>query len=570
MTAPPDPMDDSSDHADDKNVGLNRALLREFLRERVGFQFAIAVIDDDGARRDTVAELGRELAEEGIEWVVIDLRALPEDVVLLSEIRRRLEALGNRPAAVGVLGLEWHLDIPSGGIRDVTTTLLANANFQRDAFPALCPAPLLLWATSLSLPALPRLAPDLWHWRAATFDLCVDPPDTPWVDRLERMVPRPDEVWQAQPREELQRRVTLLRQVLDEIGPDGSLRRARLLVELAGVTELAGEYGIALQAAQEALEIATKEKDKRLRAVSLGCVARLKADQGFMDEALSLNEERLAIYGDIGDARSRAVALGDVARLKADRGFVDEALSLHKERLAIYRELDDVRSRAVSLNDIARLKANRGFVDEALSLHEETLAIFDELGDVRSRAATLGDIAHLKADRGFVDEALSLLEEMLAIFGELGDVRSRAVTLGDIARLKANRGFVDEALTLYQQKLAITERLGDLEGQANCWWSMAMLRLRKADVGEDEVNTAFEDLIFAYQTVKSIGHAGGIAAVGFDLARISARFGDYGKAREIGEESLVLFTQLHIPKMPEAVRKFLDSLPPSDAEASAP
>ncbi|MFX7302959.1 hypothetical protein ABTI84_19735, partial [Acinetobacter baumannii] len=81
-------------------------------------------------REETVAELGRELAEEGIDWIVIDLRSLPEDVVLLSEIRHRLEPLAGRPAAVGVLGLEWHLDIASGGIRDTSTTLLANANFQ--------------------------------------------------------------------------------------------------------------------------------------------------------------------------------------------------------------------------------------------------------------------------------------------------------------------------------------------------------------------------------------------------------------------------------------------------------
>lgn len=607
MTDPSGPADDHDDSGDVKNVALNRALLREFLKEQVGFQFAIAVVDDDRAREDTVAELGRELTEEGIDWIVIDLRSLPEDVVLLSEIRHRLEPLAGRPAAVGVLGLEWHLDIASGGIRDTTTTLLANANFQRDAFPDLCPVPLVLWATSLSLPALPKLIPDLWHWRVGTFDLCVDPPDTPWADRLERMVPRPDEQWQAQPKEELRRRIELLRQVLDEIGSDASLRRARLLIEFADVTEQAGENDQALKAALEALEIATKTDEAKLRAGALGYVARLKANRGFVDEALSLHKEALAIYDQLGNARSRAVTLGNIARLKAGRGQIDEALSLHEERLAIHEQLKDARSRAVTLGDIARLKAGRGYADEALSLHEERLAIFDEIEDVRGRAVALGDIARLKANRGFVDEAMSLHEERLAIYEQLGDVRFRAVALGDIARLMARRGLLNEALSLHEEKLAIIsdlgdvrsqavtlndiarlkagisvdealvlheaalaiyEQLGDLEGQANCRWSRAMLRLRKLSIGEG-LEEVLDDLRFAYQILREINRADGIASVGIDLAHVLAALRQYQEAREIAERSLGLYMQLHWTDASDAVRKFLASLPPPSPDSPA-
>ncbi|CAO3353270.1 tetratricopeptide repeat protein [Azospirillum melinis] len=566
MTDLSGPADESDDSGDVKNVALNRALLREFLKEQVGFQFAIAVIDDDRAREDTVAELGQELAEEGIDWIVIDLRTLPEDVVLLSEIRHRLEPLAGRPAAVGVLGLEWHLDIASGGIRDTTTTLLANANFQRDAFPELCPVPLVLWATSLSLPALPKLIPDLWHWRVGTFDLCLDPPDTPWADRLERMVPRPEKDWQAQPKEDMRRRIELLRQILDEIGPDGSLRRGRLLIEFADVLERGGENDLALVAAQEALEISTKQDATSLRAVALGYVARLKAGRGFVDEALALHEEQLAIFGDLGDTRSRAVILGDIARLKADRGFVDEALALHEEQLAIFGDLGDTRSRAVILGDIARLKADRGFVDEALALHEEQLAIFGDLGDTRSRAVALGDIARLKAGRGFVDEALALHEEQLAIFGDLGDMRSRAVALGDIAHLKADRGFVDEALALHKEQIAIFEKLGDLDGQANCRWSVAMLRIHKPELRDDEFKAALDDLVLAYCTLKQTGRVDGIAAVGFNLAQVFASIEEYGEARELAEQSLAILSHLRWPDASDAVRQFLASLPPPPPE----
>ncbi|WP_448203632.1 tetratricopeptide repeat protein [Azospirillum sp. sgz302134] len=588
---------------------LEYALLRAFLKERVGFQFGVAVIDDDSARAEAIAALTAELAADGIEWLTIDLRDLPDDAVLLAEIRRRLAAIDGRPAAVGVVGIEWHLDIGNGGVRDgdKPSPLLADANFQRDAFPEHCPAPLVLWVTSLALPAISRLAPDLWHWRAATFDLCTDSPDLPVVEKLNRLVPRPDEEWQAQLKEDALRRVALLRRMLEEIGSDGGERRARLLIEFADVTERVGDYGASLLAAEEALAIARQLGDGRLtanaegraarilahqgkpegalalfqealgiyeslgdvrsRAVTLGSIAWLKANRGEVEEALALHQEALGVYEELGDVRSRAVTLGDIARLKADRGAVEEALALHQEELGVYEELGDVRSRAVTLGDIARLKADRGAVEEALALHQEELGVYEELGDVRSRAVTLGDIARLKANHGAVEEALALHQEALGIYEELGDVQMRALTLGSIARLKANRGAVEEALALHQEALGIYEELGDRDGQANAHWSIALLRLRGPSLDNAAAKSALEALTFAYNTTVEIGRADGIAVVGLDLARLLARTGKPQEARALAERSLNLFVQLGRPDWPAVTQAFLDSLPPPDGEA---
>ena len=65
--------------------------------------------------------------------------------------------------------------------------------------------------------------------------------------------------------------------------------------------------------------------------------------------------------------RSRAVTLGDIARLKAQGGDVSGALALHEERVQIFEQLGDVRERAVTLGDIARLKAQGGDVAGALA-----------------------------------------------------------------------------------------------------------------------------------------------------------------------------------------------------------
>ena len=221
--------------------------------------------------------------------------------------------------------------------------------------------------------------------------------------------------------------------------------------------------------------------------------------QGEPDRALQELQASLAVFATLGDDRSRAVTLGDIARIRANKGEVDEALKLHSEAMQTYDALGDRRSRAVALGDIARIRADKGEVDEALKLactsdcrpttpsataarapspsatspaSAPTKARSTKLSScitkrcrpttpsatAAARAVTLGDIARIRANKGEVDEALKLHLEQVQIFDALGDRRSRAVTLGDIARIRANKGEVDEALKLHYEQIADLRR----------------------------------------------------------------------------------------------------------------
>lgn len=50
------------------------------------------------------------------------------------------------------------------------------------------------------------------------------------------------------------------------------------------------------------------------------------------------------------------MTLGDIARLRADKGEVDAALGLHLERLAIFERLGDQDGSANTLWSIAQIK----------------------------------------------------------------------------------------------------------------------------------------------------------------------------------------------------------------------
>ena len=114
------------------------------------------------------------------------------------------------------------------------------------------------------------------------------------------------------------------------------------------------------------------------------------------------------------------MTLGDIARLRAQKGDVDEALRLHHEELEVYERLGEVRARAVTLGDIARLRAQKGDVDEALRLHHEQLEVYERLGDIAEKAAALWDIAQIELNRGNVEQAAPMVLEAYQIVDRLG------------------------------------------------------------------------------------------------------------------------------------------------------
>ena len=254
---------------------------------------------------------------------------------------------------------------------------------------------------------------------------------------------------------------------------------------------------------------------------------RLDAE-GSPDAALRAYEEALALFKDAHSRHGHAVTLGDIARLRAQKGEVDAALALHNERFLVFQDLGDYRECAIALGEIARLRADKGEINEALALHNEALRVYEALGDRRSRATVLGDIARLRADKGEVDEALALHNEQLKIQEEMGSRRARAITLGDIARLRADRGDFDAALNLLAERLQILAALGDLDGMANTHWLTGRIASRR---GDD--TTAAHHLTVSYEISDKLGRMDAICVVGLDLARSLLAIGHKSEAIQI-------------------------------------
>jgi tetratricopeptide (TPR) repeat protein/CHAT domain-containing protein len=202
-----------------------------------------------------------------------------------------------------------------------------------------------------------------------------------------------------------------------------------ILQTLARAQETLGESELAMMNYERALSQCPIDNHSD-RAGALFYFAGFLVKRGALDVAARYLEEASAIYEKLGDVRSRAVTLGDIARLRAQAGDVEGALKLHAEMLEMFEKLGDVRERAVTLGDIARLRAQAGDVEGPLKLHAEMLEMFEKLGDVRERAVTLTDLARLAARQNDLE-------------------RARLLNLDAARTLAALRAWIDLALVMF-------------------------------------------------------------------------------------------------------------------------
>jgi hypothetical protein len=113
----------------------------------------------------------------------------------------------------------------------------------------------------------------------------------------------------------------------------------------------------------------------------------------------------VAVYERLGDVRARAVTLGDIARLRAQQGEVEEALRLHQERLAVNRRLSNLEGQASAMWDIAQIELGQDNIGQAAPLIVEAYQICDRINRLEGICIigmTLGQllIANDRRDQG--------------------------------------------------------------------------------------------------------------------------------------------------------------------------
>ena len=93
-----------------------------------------------------------------------------------------------------------------------------------------------------------------------------------------------------------------------------------------------------------------------------------------------LHKKNLEFFKLINDVRSQAETLREMASIQAEQGNIDNAITLYKQSIVIYENTSNIQRKAETLTMIGKLLANeKRDITTALKYLQDSLAIYQQL-----------------------------------------------------------------------------------------------------------------------------------------------------------------------------------------------
>jgi tetratricopeptide (TPR) repeat protein len=162
-------------------------------------------------------------------------------------------------------------------------------------------------------------------------------------------------------------------------------------------------------------------------------LARAERPLGEVDAALEHYQQALRLCAP-EDEREKAAIIHNTANIYAQQGQVEQALTLHQQSLDIKERIGNVQGKAATLHQMAIIYAQQGQVEQALTLYQQSLDITERIGDVQGKAPTLAMMGHLLATQGDVVRGMDCLRASLVLLEQLKSPDAQTVR-NIIARL---------------------------------------------------------------------------------------------------------------------------------------
>ena len=441
-----------------------------FLEEAPGFRLGLGMIDNVQTRETQLDRLNEMIASRPVFLTRLDLGKFPDEEQILQQLQNHLRenpAPEGKPPAVMIVGLEAHLDYRDLGEGKIPPQpILRNANIQRDAYPRLCPVPIVLWLLPSAETLFAKEAPDLWHWRSGTFRFSGPPGRRKkWEgDQIGMSLFESRNL----PKSEKSDRISLLRDLLFELENasdretrGNKARRAALLGELGLTYRLMSKDEVGREYSRKAVELYGEIGDRRNEMAALCDLGNSSANLRQFEKALEYWEQALAITREIKDRGGEGRILGNLGFTYASLGQLDKAIAYYEQGLAIAREVEDRVGEGTILGKSGSAYAHKHELEMAILHLEQSLAIAREIGDRPGEGSTLGNLGFTYSRMSQPEKAIGYYEQSLVIARELGDRRGEGIVLNNLGYAYANMNQFEKALKLLNEALQIGQEIKD-------------------------------------------------------------------------------------------------------------
>ncbi len=207
---------------------------------------------------------------------------------------------------------------------------------------------------------------------------------------------------------------------------------------------LKGEYEQGLVVLKEALQIATKTKDKRLEARVLYYFGNIYRDQGDLANVLTHFRKALSINEELGDEFAQSVILTSISNLLYDLNDYDSALEYALKCLPIFEKEHNVNNLINVCNTLGNIYFKKDQFTEAMHYFQENLghSEFETIAYVTAESG-LGKV-YYKLEN--FDQARKYLSNALRQSEHLGNVEVQIICQFYLGRMYMDRGSYRQAL----------------------------------------------------------------------------------------------------------------------------
>ncbi len=325
-------------------------------------------------------------------------------------------------------------------------------------------------------------------------------------------------------------------------GEEYRREHVQLLLKIAEIHRVLGNYPLAKEQYEKAVEMARASNFPDLLASSYNGLAWTYQILGMVDEARKKVEEALSIATEHDLIAEKVAAYNTLGIIYRDTDKKENALNMYSKALDLAEKVDNPKNRATILNNMAIYMHENGKFKEALDYYEKAekiarendlpkemamitynkalvyidlgenelveehlknaIEISKKIGYRRIEASAMWAYGYFMQEQGRFEEAKNYLENALYAFYTIQDIRMIGVTYSTLGTVEKALGFYERSLLSHGKALEAFTKSNNLINAAVEHIAMGTIHLVRA-----EFDTAFEHFNAALHMAEKAGSA---------------------------------------------------------------
>lgn len=232
----------------------------------------------------------------------------------------------------------------------------------------------------------------------------------------------------------------------------------RVLLALTWAVQLTGQYEVALEYGQQAVDLALEEKDKRSAAIAYNRIGSIYEKLGLLDRCLENVLKALKLFEELGDKKNTAMSYKNIGNVYKELKNSKLSLTYYIKAQHLFEEVGDKQGTAGVTNNIGIIYNSSKQHDKAMEYYQKGLAIIEGMNWPRGQVTFLANMASVYSATGNNTRSLEYNFKALEISKKTGLKRITAILLSNIGvdHRKLNRHekaleFVYEALDMAKE-----------------------------------------------------------------------------------------------------------------------